>query len=68
MFFTNNPINALHERVLRLVYNDKNSSSFELLQRDNSITIQQCNLQTLVIEIYKIKNQSTAKISDEIFT
>ena len=36
----NNKINRLHERALRLVYDDENLSFEELLELDNSMTIQ----------------------------
>ena len=41
----NTQINKLHERALRLVYNDKNSSFRELLEKDNSVTIHERNIQ-----------------------
>ena len=50
----NNRINTLHERALRLVYNDFTSSFAELLEKDNSVTIHQKNLQNLAIEMFKI--------------
>ena len=43
----NNRINKLHERTLRLVYNDQGSSSEQLLQRDNSFSIHDRNLQKI---------------------
>ena len=51
----NNKINRIHERALRLVYQN-NLSFSELLNLDNSLTVQQKNLQRLVTEIYKVKN------------
>ena len=53
----NNKINRLHERALRLVYNDENLSFQELLNLDNSVTVHQKNLQKLAVEMYKIKNE-----------
>ena len=40
-------INALHERVLRVTYGDKSSSSNDLLQKNNSVSIHRknCNIQ-----------------------
>ena len=35
----NNKINRLHERALRIAYSDYKSSFLELLDRDNSVTI-----------------------------
>ena len=46
---------------------DYNSSFKKLLQKDESITIHQRNLQYLVIEIYKVRMGISAKIMNEIF-
>ena len=43
----NNKINRIHERALRLVYQN-NLSFSELLEIDNSVTVHQNNLQVLV--------------------
>ena len=51
-----NRINKIHERALRLVYRNKNFSHSEQLERDNAVTIHQRNLQFLVTEIFKIRN------------
>ena len=49
-----NRINHLHERCLRIVYSD-NESSFEgLLRKDNTISFHQKNLQLVAIELYKM--------------
>ena len=50
----NNQISKLHERALRLVFNDKSSSFRGLLERDYSVTIvQKRNIQILLTEILK---------------
>ena len=49
----NNKINRTHERALRTVYLDYNSSFNELLDKDGSFTIHQRNVQSLAIEMYK---------------
>ena len=49
----NNKINRIHERALKTVYFDYNSSFNELLDKDGSFTIHQKNAQSLAIEIYK---------------
>ena len=49
-------INRIHERALRLVYQDNSLSFAELLEKDNSVTIHLRNLQLLATEIYKLKN------------
>ena len=49
----NNMINRIHERTLRLVY--QNNLSFSgLLDLDNSVTVHQRNLKVLVTEIFKV--------------
>ena len=52
----NNKINRIHERGLRIVYNDYNSNFKEILERDHSFTIHERNIQYLAIEAYKVKN------------
>ena len=49
-----NKINKLHERALKIVYDDYNSKFEELLTKDGSFTIHHKNLQTLEIELFKI--------------
>ena len=52
MFYSktaNNKINKLHERALRLVYDDYVSTFKELLEKDNSFNIHRYNIQTLCI-------------------
>ena len=62
----NNKINRIHERALRLVYQN-NLSFSELLDLDNSVTVHQKNLQVLVTEIYKVKNGIAPEITKDIF-
>ena len=50
---SNRKINKLHERALRVVYNDYESSFDDLLQKDNSFSIHHQNIQSLAIQIYK---------------
>ena len=50
----NNKINFIHERALRITYQDNNSTFPELLNKDNSILIHHRNLQVLATEIFKI--------------
>ena len=60
---SNKKINRLHERALRLVYDDYSSSFETLLERDSSFTIHHQNIQSMLIEIYKSLN----KVSSENF-
>ena len=52
----NKLINNIHERGLRLTYKDNQFSSKQLLEKDHSVTVHHKNLQVLVTEIFKIKN------------
>ena len=63
----NNIIRNLHERCLRLIYNDKNSSYEELLTKDGSVSIHHRNIQALATEFYKIKNGISPELFTEIF-
>ena len=49
----NNKINHLHERDLRLIYNDYETTFEDLLAKDNNFSIYHTNLHALVTEIYK---------------
>ena len=49
----NSKINRLHERCLGIIYNDKTSYFNELLEKDNSVSIHERNIQALAIEIVK---------------
>ena len=62
----NNKIIRIHERVLRLAYQN-NSSFSELLDLDNSVTVHHKNLQVLVTEIYKVKHGIAPEIMKDIF-
>ena len=48
----NNKIKYLPERCLRLIYNDKRSSYENLLEKDNSVSIHNKNIQALAIEMF----------------
>ena len=63
----NNRINRLHERSLRMVYNDKRSSYEELLSKDGSVSIHVRNIHFLMIELYKIKNNIAPTLLCEVF-
>ena len=63
----NNKVNHIHERALRIVYQDFQSSFSALLLRDNSFTIHQKNLQFLTIEIFKVKMNISPEIMNDNF-
>ena len=63
----NERINHIHERALRIVYKDFNSSFQELLIKDNSSNIHHRNLQKLVTEIFKVKNGLSPELMNDVF-
>ena len=63
----NNKIKHLHERCLRLTYCDKTSSYEKLLEKDGSVSIHHRNIQSLAIEMYKVKNKIAPIITANIF-
>lgn len=64
----NTKINRLHERALRLVYNDFSSSFENLLDRDKSFSIHHRNIQYLAMEMYKVVHGLTIGTLAEFFT
>ena len=63
----NTRINKIHERSLRIVYQDHKSSFASLLQKDQSFTIHERNIQTLGIELYKVANGIAPEIMRLVF-
>ena len=63
----NNQINKIHERSLRLAYNDEFSSFEQLLEKECDFTVHQRNIQFLAIELYKVVNKLSPEIMSEIF-
>jgi len=63
----NNQINNIHERALRIIYKDYHSSFKDLLEKDNSVSIHQRNLQVLATELFKTKNGYNPPLLSEIF-
>ena len=57
----------LHERCLRIIYNDKQSSFTELLNKDSSVSIHIKNIQKLAIEMFKSYKGLSAPIMDNAF-
>ena len=65
---TKSRVNKIHERALRLVYDDSPYLSFdELLIKDKSVSIHQRNLQLLATEIFKTKNGVSTGLTEDIF-
>ena len=63
----NNKVNHIHERALRIVYQDFQLSFSALLVEDNSFIIHRKNLQLLAIKVFKVKRNIFSKIMNEIF-
>ena len=61
---TNNKINLLHERCLRLIYNDKNSSFKDLFKK---VSIHHRKLRTLAVELLKVFKGLSPVIFAEAF-
>ena len=65
---SNNLINRIHERALRIAYNDYPCDFNHLLEKDDSVTIHHKNIQALAIEIYKTMNDLNPVFTKEIFS
>ena len=63
----NNKKNSIHERALRITYQDHIFIFQELLNKDNSISIHHRNLQVLATEMFKIHRGMSPDILREIF-
>ena len=59
--------NRLHERCLRIIYSDKQSSFKTLLEKDGSVSVHNRNLQILATEMSKIKTDLSPLIVTELF-
>ena len=62
-----NKINKLHERALRIVYNDTIMSFEELLVKDKTFTTHHQNTQSLAIDMYKAVNNLPGGNLSEFF-
>lgn len=62
----NNKINRIHDKTLRIIYNNNTSSFEELLEKDNSDTIHHRNLKVVATEIFKIKNNLAPSIFKDL--
>ena len=63
----NSKINMLHKRCLRIIYNDKQSSFTELLNKGSSVSIHIKNILKLVIEMFKSYKGLLPPIMDNVF-
>ena len=63
----NSRVNKLHQRALRIVYQDYASSFTELIEKDNSTSIHSKNIQFLATELFKVKNVLSQPSMNEMF-
>ena len=61
---SNNMINRVHERALRAILGDDLSDFESLLQNNRDIRSHHKSIQSLMIEIFKIKNELAPLIMD----
>ena len=52
----NNQINDLHERTLRIVYNDNKSTFENLLELDNSVSVKHNLSNQVMSELFNLRN------------
>ena len=63
----NRRINYIHERALRLVYDDYIPSFEDLLRKDSTVSIHHRNVQKVTIEMYKLKYNVGPQLIDDLF-
>ncbi|XP_057299382.1 uncharacterized protein LOC130630003 [Hydractinia symbiolongicarpus] len=64
---TNNSINRIHSRALRVITNDYSSSFQDLLDKTGTVSVHHRNLIILLKELYKVKNNTNPDIMSEVF-
>ena len=64
---SNNMINKVQEKVLALTFKDNENNFQILLNETNEASVDQRNMQFLMTEIYKIKNNYAAPIMYHLF-
>ena len=63
----NNEIKRLHERYLRIIYNDNTSSFTDLLEIDNSVSVHHRNMQVFATELNKFVNGLSPNLISDCF-
>ena len=63
----NNKINRIHERALRIVYQDYESTFDELLAKDKSLRFHHRNIHQVAIEMFKVKQGLSPSIMEDIW-
>ena len=65
--YLNNALNSIHERALRLIYNDCELPFDRILQDNKQKSIHQKNIESLATEIYKFQEGLTPPIMGDLF-
>ena len=52
---------------IRIVYSDNQSTFEELLEKENTVSVHQRNLQFLATELYKVSNDLSADLMKDLF-
>ena len=65
--YLNNALNSIHERALRLIYNDYKLPFDRILEDNKQKSIHQKNIESLAIKIYKIQVGLTPPIMSDLF-
>ena len=60
-------INRIHERALKIVYRENDSSFETLLKKSGSVTIHHRNVQLLATEIFKALNNLSSSLMSDLF-
>ena len=63
----NRKINYIHERALRLVYDDYHTPFEDLLRRNNTVSIHHRNIQQVATEMFKIKHKLGPQLLNDLF-
>ena len=64
---SNKKINKVHYKFLKMLYDDTTSTYNQLLIKYNEFTVHQRNIQKLMIEMYKVKNELGPSLLGDIF-
>ena len=63
---SNDRINKLIERILKLIYSDQTSTFQELNNEDNSVIVHQKHVETLATLLYEVENNISPVIVLEL--
>ena len=64
----NKNINRLHERCLRIIYNDSSSTFERLLTKDNFVSIHDRNLQVITTDMFQVYTEQGLDILQDVFS